>query len=87
MRLCELASGTVIAPGQVVPHLGDAEIERIVYAGASPPEAAAPTRTTAASNATPTTSTKATPSPTPDNTNPAALLVSRILVSGAGSTR
>jgi hypothetical protein len=34
-RLCELASGTVIAPGQVVPLLGDAEIERIVYAGAS----------------------------------------------------
>jgi hypothetical protein len=34
-RLCELASGTVIAPGQLVPLLGDAEIERIVYAGAS----------------------------------------------------
>jgi hypothetical protein len=34
-RLCELASGTVIAPGQLIPHLGDAEIERIVYAGPS----------------------------------------------------
>jgi hypothetical protein len=34
-RLCELASGTVIAPGRVVPFLGEAEIERIVYAGAS----------------------------------------------------
>jgi hypothetical protein len=34
-RLCELASGTVIAPGQLVPLLGDADIERIVYAGAS----------------------------------------------------
>jgi hypothetical protein len=34
-RLCELASGTVVAPGLLVPHLGDAEIERIVYAGPS----------------------------------------------------
>jgi hypothetical protein len=34
-RLCELASGTRIAPGQLVPHLGEAEIERIVYAGPS----------------------------------------------------
>jgi hypothetical protein len=34
-RLCEMASGTVIAPGQLVPLLGDAEVERIVYAGAS----------------------------------------------------
>jgi hypothetical protein len=34
-RLCEVASGTVIAPGQLVPHLGDADIERIVYAGPS----------------------------------------------------
>lgn len=30
-RLCELASGTVIAPGLLVPHLGEADIERIVY--------------------------------------------------------
>jgi len=30
-RMCELASGTVIAPGLLVPHLGEAEIERIVY--------------------------------------------------------
>jgi HNH endonuclease len=34
-RLCELASGTVIAPGQLVPLLGEAEIERITYAGGS----------------------------------------------------
>jgi hypothetical protein len=34
-RLCELASGTVIAPGRLVPLLGDADIERIVYEGAS----------------------------------------------------
>jgi hypothetical protein len=30
-RLCELASGTVIAPGLLVPYLGEADIERIVY--------------------------------------------------------
>lgn len=30
-RLCELASGTVIAPNLLVPHLGEADIERIVY--------------------------------------------------------
>ena len=30
-QLCQLAAGTVIAPGLVVPWLGDAEIERIVY--------------------------------------------------------
>ena len=30
-RLCELASGTVIAPGLLVPHLGEADIERIIY--------------------------------------------------------
>lgn len=29
--LCELATGTVIAPGQLVPLLSDADIERIVY--------------------------------------------------------
>jgi hypothetical protein len=34
-RLCELASGTVIAPGLLVPLLGEAEIQRIVYAGRS----------------------------------------------------
>jgi hypothetical protein len=34
-RMCELASGRVIAPGQLVPHLGDADIQRIVYAGRS----------------------------------------------------
>ena len=30
-RLCELASGTVIAPGLLVPYLGEADIERIIY--------------------------------------------------------
>jgi len=34
-RLCELASGTVIAPGQLIPLLSEAEIERIVYEGPS----------------------------------------------------
>jgi hypothetical protein len=32
-RLCELASGTVITPGQLVPLITQADIERIVYAG------------------------------------------------------
>jgi 5-methylcytosine-specific restriction endonuclease McrA len=32
-KMCELAEGTVITPGQVVPHLADAEIERIVFDG------------------------------------------------------
>jgi hypothetical protein len=32
-RMCELASGKVIAPGLLVPLLGEAEIQRIVYAG------------------------------------------------------
>lgn len=34
-RLCELASGRVIAPGRLIPLLGEAEIQRIVYAGRS----------------------------------------------------
>jgi len=34
-RICELASGTVITPGQVVPMLDEAEIERIVFDGRS----------------------------------------------------
>jgi hypothetical protein len=34
-RLCELASGTVITSGQLVPLLDDADIECIVYAGPS----------------------------------------------------
>ena len=29
--LCELANGTVVAPGQLVPLLSDADIERVVY--------------------------------------------------------
>ena len=34
-RMCELASGTVITPGQLVPLLDRADIQRIVYAGRS----------------------------------------------------
>jgi hypothetical protein len=34
-RMCELASGRVVTPGQLVPRLGDADIQRIVYAGRS----------------------------------------------------
>jgi hypothetical protein len=34
-RMCELASGAVIAPGMLVPLLSEAEIERIVYEGDS----------------------------------------------------
>ncbi len=30
-RLCQLADGTVITPGLVLPHLAEADIERIVY--------------------------------------------------------
>ncbi len=30
-HLCQTAAGTVIAPGLLVPQLGDADIERIVY--------------------------------------------------------
>jgi len=30
-RLCELANGTVIAPGQLVPWLSDADLERVVF--------------------------------------------------------
>ena len=32
-RMCELASGTVITPGRLVPLLDKADIQRIVYAG------------------------------------------------------
>ena len=32
-HVCELANGTVIAPGQVVPQLGEADIERVVFDG------------------------------------------------------
>jgi len=34
-RICELADGTVVAPGEVVPLLGEADIERIVFDGPS----------------------------------------------------
>jgi hypothetical protein len=34
-RTCELADGTVIAPGQVVPYLCEGDIERIVFDGPS----------------------------------------------------
>jgi hypothetical protein len=33
-RVCEMASGTVIAPGQIIPLLSTADIERIVFDGA-----------------------------------------------------
>jgi hypothetical protein len=32
-RMCELAEGTVVTPGQVVPHLNDADIESILFDG------------------------------------------------------
>jgi hypothetical protein len=32
-RICELAAGTVITSGRVVPHLAEADIERIVFDG------------------------------------------------------
>ncbi len=32
-RICELSTGTVIAPGQVVPLLHDADLERVVFDG------------------------------------------------------
>jgi len=32
-RVCELAAGTVITPGQIVPHLADADIETIMFDG------------------------------------------------------
>ncbi len=34
-RLCELSNGRVVAPGQLVPHLSRADIERIVFDGPS----------------------------------------------------
>jgi hypothetical protein len=34
-RLCELGSGRVVTPGQLLPLLGEADIQRIVYAGRS----------------------------------------------------
>lgn len=34
-RVCETAEGVVVTPGQVVAHLGDADIERIVFDGPS----------------------------------------------------
>ena len=32
-RICELADGTVVAPGQIVPLLSEADLERIVFDG------------------------------------------------------
>jgi hypothetical protein len=32
-RICELAEGIVVAPGQIVPYLADADIERVVFDG------------------------------------------------------
>jgi hypothetical protein len=34
-NLCELADGTVVHPGQLIPHLSEADIERIVFDGPS----------------------------------------------------
>ena len=34
-RVCELADGTVVTPGQIVPLLATADIERVVFAGPS----------------------------------------------------
>ena len=34
-RLCELSTGTVITPGQLIPYLGTAEIESILFDGPS----------------------------------------------------
>ena len=34
-QLCELADGTVVTPGQLVAHLGEADIERVVFDGPS----------------------------------------------------
>ena len=34
-RMCELGSGTVIAPGMLVPRLGEAEVQRIIHDGKS----------------------------------------------------
>ena len=34
-KICELADGTVLAPGEIVPLLADADIERIVFDGPS----------------------------------------------------
>src|SRR5687767_11543874 len=34
-RMCELADGTVVSPGQVVPYLCEGDIERIVFDGPS----------------------------------------------------
>jgi hypothetical protein len=34
-RMCQLADGTPVSPGQVIPYLADADIERIVFDGPS----------------------------------------------------
>jgi hypothetical protein len=34
-KMCELADGTVVAPGQVIPLLGETDVERIVFEGPS----------------------------------------------------
>ncbi|MGH9138730.1 MAG: DUF222 domain-containing protein, partial [Acidimicrobiales bacterium] len=34
-RICELANGTVVTPGQIAPFLTDADIERVVFDGPS----------------------------------------------------
>ena len=34
-RICELANGTVVTPGSLVPYLSEAEVERVVFDGPS----------------------------------------------------
>lgn len=43
-HLCELADGTVVAPGAVVPHLGPAEVQTFVFDGADRVVATSPVR-------------------------------------------
>ncbi len=44
-QLCELATGTVIAPQLVVPHLSAAQVQTFIFDGADRVVAASPTRT------------------------------------------
>ncbi len=44
-HLCELADGSVVAPGVVVPHLGAADVQTFIFDGADRVVAASPVRT------------------------------------------
>jgi hypothetical protein len=44
-HLCELASGVVVAPGQIVPHLGRSQVQTFIFDGADRVIAASPQRT------------------------------------------